>query len=100
MRMQVHPLASLSRLRIQCCHELWCRLQTRHGSQVAVKWSRLVAGAPVSPLAWELPYAIGAALKTQRTKKKKKSLLLLVAQQLRNLIGIHENVGSIPRLTQ
>ena len=27
IRMQVRSLASLSRLRIQCCHELWCRLQ-------------------------------------------------------------------------
>ena len=28
MRMQVLSLASLSRLRILCCHELWCRSQT------------------------------------------------------------------------
>ena len=28
MRMQVRSLALLSGLKIQCCHELWCRLQT------------------------------------------------------------------------
>ena len=36
MRMQVRSLASLSGLRIRCCHELWCRLQMQLGSWVAV----------------------------------------------------------------
>ena len=36
MRMQVPSLASLSRLRIQCCWELWCRLQMWLGSLFAV----------------------------------------------------------------
>ena len=36
MRTQVQSLASLSQLRIQRCHKLWCRLQMRLGSQVAV----------------------------------------------------------------
>ena len=34
-------------------------------------WHRWAATAPVEPLAWEPPYAAGAALK--RPKKKKKS---------------------------
>ena len=34
--MWVQSLASLSGLMIQCCHELWCRSQTRPGSGVAV----------------------------------------------------------------
>ena len=29
-------LALLSGLRIQCCHEVWCRSQTRLGSCIAV----------------------------------------------------------------
>ena len=33
-------------------------------------WCRLAAVAPVSSLAWEPPYAVGAAL--EKTKKKKK----------------------------
>ena len=29
-------------------------------------WCRLVATAPIRPLAWETPYAMGAALKRQK----------------------------------
>ena len=36
MRTQVPSLASLSGLRIWCCHELWCRSQTWLGSGIAV----------------------------------------------------------------
>ena len=36
MRLQVQSLASLSGLRIWHCCELWCRLQARLGSGVAV----------------------------------------------------------------
>ena len=36
MRMQVQYLASLSGLRIQCYHEVWCSLQPWLGSHVAV----------------------------------------------------------------
>ena len=41
MRMCVWSLASLSRLRIQRCHELWCRSQTqlRSGIAMAVPWA-------------------------------------------------------------
>ena len=37
-------------------------------------WHRLAATPPISPLAWEPPYAAGAALKkkTKDQKKKKK----------------------------
>ena len=56
-------LTSLSGVRIQHCPKLWCMLQMRLGSSVAV------IVAPIRPLAWELPYAAGAALK----KKKKNS---------------------------
>ena len=36
MRTWVQPLALLSGLKIQHCHELWCRSQTRLRSRVAV----------------------------------------------------------------
>ena len=29
-------------------------------------WCRLAAVAPIQPLAWELPYAVGVALKIQK----------------------------------
>ena len=38
-------------------------------------WNRPAAIAPIGPLAWEPPYAMGAAMKRQKTKKKKKVLV-------------------------
>ena len=35
-------------------------------------WYRPAAVAQIRPLAWEPPYAVGAALKRQKTRKKKK----------------------------
>ena len=32
-------------------------------------WRRPVVTAPIRPLAWESPYALGAALKRQKRKK-------------------------------
>ena len=47
-----------------------CGVGYRHGSDVALLWlwCRLAAAAPIQSLAWELSYALGAALK----KKKKR----------------------------
>ena len=64
MRMQIRSLALFSGLRIQICCELWCSSQTQLRSCVAV------AVAPIQPLAWELPYAVGVALKRQPPPKK------------------------------
>ena len=62
MRTQVRSLASLSGLRIPHCHELWCRLKT--DLALLWLWYRQAATVLIRPLAWELPYAMGAALKT------------------------------------
>ena len=35
-------------------------------------WRRPAAVAPTGPVAWETPYAAGAALKRQKTERKKK----------------------------
>jgi len=69
MSTQVQSLAFLSGLRIQCCRELWCRSQMWLGSGVAVAvvWA---AAAPIWSLAWEPPYAAGAALKRQRKQDR------------------------------
>ena len=56
-RMQVRALASLSGLRILCFRELWL-------------WRRPAAAALIQTLAWELPYAAGAALKRQKKERK------------------------------
>ena len=49
----------------------------RCGSDLALVWlwHRLVATAPIRPLAWEPPYAMGVAIeKGKNTKKKKKKI--------------------------
>ena len=58
-------------------------LSRRHGSHLALLWlwCRLAATAPNRPLAWEPPYAMGVALKRQKTKKLK--------------IKIHESCGEL-----
>ena len=45
-----------------CCGSLWCRP---------------VATAPIRPLAWEPPYAMGTVLEKAKRKKKKKKLEVL-----------------------
>ena len=37
-------------------------------------WYRLAVVAPIGPLAWEPPYAIGAALKCEKIKIKNKKI--------------------------
>ena len=50
-----------------------CGVDCRHGSDPALLWlwPRPVAAAPIRPLAWDPPYAAGAALKRQKNKNKK-----------------------------
>ena len=45
----------------------------RRGSdpELLWQWCRLASVAPIRPLAWETPYAAGAALKRQKTEEKK-----------------------------
>ena len=60
MKMWVQYLALLSGLRIRHCPELW---------------GRPAAAALIQPLARELPYAAGAALKRKKKKKKCKEIV-------------------------
>ena len=39
-------------------------------------WCRLAAAAPIWPMAWELPYAAGVALKRKKKKKLNIDLFL------------------------
>ena len=44
----------------------------RQGSDLTLQlWHRLATVAPIGPLAWEPPYAVGVALKTQKDKINK-----------------------------
>ena len=51
-----------------------CGVCRRRDSDPALLWlwHRLVATALIRPLAWEPPYAEGAAAKRQKNKKKRK----------------------------
>ena len=50
-----------------------CGVGRRRGSDLALLWlwRKLAAIAPIRPLAWEPPYALGVALKRQKTHTKK-----------------------------
>ena len=70
-----------------------CGIGLRCGSDPTLLWlwCRPAAPAPVQPLAWEPPYAMGVVLNRQKTKKEKNPA---------NPTSIHEAVGSIPGLAQ
>ena len=74
-------LAALSGLRIQHCHELWCKSQTR-GLDPKLLWRRPETTALIGPLAWEPPYANGVALKRQKDQRKKGKQVELMFQPL------------------
>ena len=60
-----------------------CGVGRRCGSDLALflwLWYRLVATAPIGPLAWKPLHVIGAALKRQ--KKKKKNIKQKVARSI------------------
>ena len=48
-----------------------CGVGRRYDSDLALLWlwHRLAAAALIQPIAWELPYAEGAALKRQKKKE-------------------------------
>ena len=73
MRLRVWSLPLLSGLTIWRCRELWCGSQMRSDPALLWFWRRPVATAPIQPLAWEPPYAVGAAqIKSNNNKRQKK----------------------------
>ena len=72
-----------------------CGVGCRRGSDPALLWllHRPAATAPIGPLAWELPYAMGV-------KKEVNPGVPVVAQWLMNPTRNHEVAGSIPGLAQ
>ena len=68
-----------------------CGVGCRRGSDSALLWlwRRPVATAPIRPLAWEPPYAEGAAQEMAKRQKKKKKVLLETVRcsQIQNIIS-------------
>ena len=71
MRTQVQPLASLSGLRIQCCGELWYRLQVGLGSCVAVAVAQADSDSNSSDWIPRLGTSICCRYSPKKTKKQK-----------------------------
>ena len=70
-------------------------------------WCRPAATAPIRPLAWESPYAVGAAqekAKRQKTKTKTKYTRTYAGAHCGSVVtsptSIHDNGGSIPGLAE
>ena len=85
MRLRVQSLPLLIGLKIRHCRELWCRCRRGSDPVLLWLWRGLVATAPIRPLAWEPPYAVGAApekakkntqTKPKQNKTKKKPAYL------------------------
>ena len=107
MRLQVRSLALLSVLTIGIAVN--CGVGCRHGLDPVLLWlwCRPVARAPIGPLAWEPPYAAGAAqemAKSQKAKKKKKQKKPGRSSHrgsaVANLTSIYEDEDLIPGLAQ
>ena len=77
MRMQVQSLALLSGLKIQHCHELWCRMQMCLGSGVAVAAVYASSSSSDSTPSLGTPICCRYGPKKEKKKKKKKILKIL-----------------------
>ena len=69
MRMLPHSVGQGSSVAMSC------GVGRQHGSDLILLWlwHRLAATAPFWPIAWKLPYAAGADLKSKKKKKAKKN---------------------------
>ena len=67
-----------------------CSVGSRCGSDPALLWLwyRLAATALIQPLAWEPPYATGAALKNKIKTKKEKKMVRTLLEFQKNLRGV------------
>ena len=77
-----------------------CGVGLRHGSDLMLLWlwGRPAVIVPIQPLAWELPYAVGMALKRQ------KELIIIIIKESAlfcglTLTGPHPRVESSPKVS-
>ena len=72
-RLQVGSLASLTGLRIDVALSCGVGHRLSLDPELLWLWCRPAIVAPIQPLAWEPPYAVGAALKRQKIFLKKRN---------------------------
>ena len=74
-RLRVPSLVSLSGLRIQRCHELWCRSQTRlrSGIAVATAWADSYSSNQTLSLGTSICHGCGPKKKKERNFRSKSS---------------------------
>ena len=72
-----------------------CGVGCRHGLDPALLWlwRRPVATAPIQPLAWEPPYAAGAAQETPTTTTKDKKRQKNLKKKLKKIKIIHDHLN-------
>ena len=73
-----------------------CGLQKWLGSGIAMAVAQSPATALIRPLAWKLPYASGAALKTNKQAKKKKKKKKTTKTRVRPELCGHTLIESSP----
>ena len=77
-----------------------CGVGRRRSSDVALLWLWPGATAPITPLAWEPPYASGAAVEKGKKKKKKVTLTdnnEVESSQLSGLWAGHMGIHSVDK---
>ena len=73
-----------------------CGVGHRDGSDPALLWLWQEAAAPIRPLAWEPPYTVGVALKSQKKKKNQANILINISPKTyRNGHQSHEKMLNI-----
>ena len=99
MRLRVRSLALLSGLAIRRCYGVG----RRHSWDPALLWlwRRPVAAAPIGPLAWEPPYAPGAAQEiatTTTTKRQKTNKTKQNKKKKAKANSFHEKISKLKDL--
>ena len=79
-----------------------CGVGRRCSSDPALLWLWCwpAATALIRPLAWDPPYAAGAALEKTKKKNKKNNLLLIMTKQMKGFKSISLSWGKFLHRTQ
>jgi len=94
MKVWAQSLASLSALSIWVA--VSCGVGQRYGSDPALLWlwlgQQLQLQLKIQPLAWELPYAAGEALKSKNKNKTKQNKQKPKSKQQKNYFNCYLNI--------